>query len=373
MLNPVTKIYPHFMVHIIFVFSVTSLIFVLILFPRHAYINATPAAQQTLDAYDSCPAPVFPKVTHFFTHALIAYPEKAFEKDNFMRSSYDADCLTVSEFKGIINGLYENGYALIDINSVFEIRDGKAYPKSFAFPKGKKPLILSFDDMNYYKKKMHLGMNDKLIVSNGRLATYTSKANPNIDYDNETVTVLENFIGAHPDFSFCGARATLCLTGFDGVLGYRTEKDSPDRETEIKAARPVIQKLKDLGYNFACHSYGHYHMKKLSAERFATDTLKWKKEVEPLIGNTGIYVYPYGEWDLSLSKHSCLSKAGFGLFLGVGKDDYYSFLKKGEVSALFMDRKPLDGFSLRYHRKFYSEYFDVAEVYDSVHRYIKLV
>jgi hypothetical protein len=40
------------------------------------------------------------------------------------------------------------------------------------------------------------------------------------DYD--MVPILEKFVAQHPDFSYRGAKAVLALTGYNGLLGYRT-------------------------------------------------------------------------------------------------------------------------------------------------------
>lgn len=185
------------------------------------------------------------EIVHFFTHALIAYPEIAFKENNGMRMDYDTDCLTVKEFKAILSSLHKRGYALCDITSTYKTENGASKRTAFPFFKNKKPLVLSFDDINYYVKKMHLGMNDKLALDkNGRLCTFTQNAKAQINYGNEVVTVLENFIAEHPDFSFRGARGLLCLTGFDGVLGYRTQEGGNDRAREIVKAKKVIAKLK---------------------------------------------------------------------------------------------------------------------------------
>ena len=73
-------------------------------------------------------------VEHLFTHCLIAYPEIAFKKDNPMRENYNIDCITKDEFIKILNSLYENNYALVDINETFINNNGKIEkPLEFLF------------------------------------------------------------------------------------------------------------------------------------------------------------------------------------------------------------------------------------------------
>ena len=38
------------------------------------------------------------------------------------------------------------------------------------------------------------------------------------------VPLIDAFVKKHPDFSYRGAKGTLALTGYNGVLGYRTSK-----------------------------------------------------------------------------------------------------------------------------------------------------
>ena len=313
-------------------------------------------------------------VEHLFTHCLIAYPSVAFSSDNPMKDDYNKDCITTNEFKKILNSLYKNNYCIVDINSVYKEKDGTIVKNSVKVPVGKKALVLSFDDVNYDHKKMGFGMVDKIILDeNGNLATCTTiNGKQEISYDNEFVTILENFVKLHPDFSPFGAKGTINVTGYDGVLGYRTQsKNKKNREQEIEKAKVVIKKLKNSGWNFASHSYGHYHMKKLNDIEFLEEVNLWKTEVEPLVGKTGIYVYPYGEWEVfdnlgNISKkHQYLIDAGFKVFCGVGMKTFYDYLpNKNKNKVLFMDRKVVDGNTLRKKDTNLYPFFDPSNVYD---------
>lgn len=315
-------------------------------------------------------------VEHIFTHCLLSDPSVALSPKNPMASSYNIDCITPDEFSRVLQQLLYNNYVLIDINKVFETSGVNAQKANFYFPKNKKPLIFSFDDVNYDSKKMNKGMVDKIILDKeNNLCTYTSKAKNKISYNNEFITILENFISKHPEFSYNGARGLICLTGYDGILGYRTQKSNPDNLKEITEAVNVVKKLKNLGWSFACHSYGHYHMKKISLEAFKRDTLKWKEEVAGIVGDTLIYVYPYGEWEVFdttgniSSKHKFLQDNGFKLFCGVGSDKYFEYLpNKKNNRVLFMDRTPIDGFSLKNRKKSLSRLVNATTVYDYTFR-----
>lgn len=316
-------------------------------------------------------------IEHLFTHCLIAYPEIAFDKNNSMSKHYANDCITKYEFKNIIESLYENNYILVDINDTFEIKENKAIKKTLYLPKNKKPLILSFDDVNYDRKKLGKGMVDKIILDkNNNIATETNfNGKKEIKYDNEFIPILESFIKKHKDFSFNGARATLNLTGYDGILGYRTNSgNKSNRKNEIESAKKVVKRLKDLGYTFASHSYGHYHMKKITNDHFRNELELWKNEVASIVGDTQIYVYPYGEWEIEhdggiSEKHKLLNEYGFKLFCGVGIKPFFSYLpfnKNIKEKSLFMDRKPIDGFTIKNRATELEYLFNCSKIIDSL-------
>ena len=186
-------------------------------------------------------------VEHWFTHALIAFPEITVETNT---EYYWKDCITPYEFKHFLQALYDYGFILVDPSICIEnpSGDGKtfAWADKLMLPEGKKPLIMSFDDVVYDSRKMHCGMVDKIIVDeNGELASYTKHLNGEevISYDNEFIPIIEQFCKEHPDFSHNGAKGVIALTGFAGVLGYRTNRQSENRESEIEAiARKYCRK-----------------------------------------------------------------------------------------------------------------------------------
>ena len=316
-------------------------------------------------------------VEHLFTHCLVAYPELAFKTNNPMKNNYNIDCITKNEFIKMLNSLYNNNYVLVNINETFKNENGKIVKNKISVPVGKKPLILSFDDVNYDHKKIGFGMVDKIILDkDGNLASSTLINNKEeISYSNEFIPILEDFVKKHPSFSLRGAKATLNLTGYDGILGYRTQsKNKVNRQDEINKVKPIIAKLKQNGWTFACHTFGHYHMNKISYEQFHNEVELWKAEVEPLIGKTKVYVYPYGEWQVYQNgeisdKHQLLIDNGFELFCGVGMKTFFSYLPtKNSTKVLFMDRKVVDGTTLRKNDENLFPFFNPKEIYDYTFR-----
>lgn len=311
-------------------------------------------------------------IRHIFFHCLIAFPEISYSKA--IGAPLDTDCVTVLEFKRCLEELYKNNYVLVNIHSTYEVTDNNGVQttldKKLMLPEGKKPLIMSIDDIVYDPKKMGTGMVDKITLDKaGNFATYTKQKDGTevISYDNEVIPILEQFVKIHPDFSFDGAKATLCVTGWVGILGYRIDRLEPNRQSEIDAVKPIVSKLKEKGWNFASHSYGHRHSNAISYNLFADDTEKWHNEIEPIVGPTDIYVYPYGE-TLSTkdNKYKLLLQYGFKMMCGVGSDNYWH----NYGDSILMDRQAVDGYSLRNYKQYLAPLFDTSTVFDGENRII---
>lgn len=309
-------------------------------------------------------------VQHIFFHPLIAYTERAFDNDS-MSEGYNNWMITVEEFKKILNSLYEKNFILVDYDDIYENKNenGKVLlaKKELKLPPGKKPLILSIDDLNYYEYMLANGNVYKLILdADGNVATYSVAPDGKeiISYDNEIVPILDKFVEEHSDFSFNGAKGIIASTGYEGILGYRTHKlDSPDYEKEKAEALKVIKRLKETGWTFGCHGYGHLDAVKVSQDRLVRDTERWKKEVESLVGPTQIYIYPYGSaFAYKDPGLDYLLEQGFNILCGVGAGGYF---EKYETCAL-IDRRNIDGFSFKHHAEKLEDLFDVNEVIDNV-------
>ncbi len=306
-------------------------------------------------------------VEHWFTHALIAFPEITVETNT---EYYWKDCITPYEFKHFLQALYDYGFILVDPSICIEnpSGDGKtfAWADKLMLPEGKKPLIMSFDDVVYDSRKMHCGMVDKIIVDeNGELASYTKHLNGEevISYDNEFIPIIEQFCKEHPDFSHNGAKGVIALTGFAGVLGYRTNRQSENRESEIEEAKKVVAVLKEHGWTFASHSYSHTNFANASLEKVQDDTQKWQNEVQNIVGETPVFVYPFGARIPNEDPRiEVLKNAGFKLFCGVGSKNAINWEMKD--GTLLMDRRTMDGTALNEYREIYKPFLDVTTARD---------
>ena len=171
-------------------------------------------------------------VEHLFFHPVVAYPELAFDGD-YKSDGIDDWMVTAGEYLKILESVYEKGYVLVDIADCWseqtnEAGETRMVKNTLYLPEGKKPLILSYDDVNYYEYMLENGFTYKLIIGDdGKLASWglDPEGNEVISRDLDAVTILDKFVEEHPDFSPFGAKGCLSLTGYEGILGYRTQTD----------------------------------------------------------------------------------------------------------------------------------------------------
>lgn len=313
-------------------------------------------------------APYSGPVEHIFFHPLIAYPELAFDGDS-QQKGFDDYFVTVPEFKEVIQQFYDNNYVLIDMRLLYEVdANGIAQkPESLMIPEGKKPLVISIDDLNFYKYMKANGMVHGFKINDeNKIVTFTDDAAGNRTFsdDNEIVPILENFVDAHPDFSFKGAKGVVASTGYEGTLGLATDlMDAPEYPQLLEEAKAIAEKLKEMGWIFASHSYGHNSPSKRSYEKIAADNDKWLKEATPVLGETDIYIYPYGELiDVDDPKHQHMLQNGFKFFCGVQSRSAY--LKYRGENGVLMQRRNIDGIALKGGRL--DDLLDVSKIIDHV-------
>lgn len=350
------------------------------------------ATKETLVAADP------QQITHVFFHTLIMDTAKAFDGDADSKG-YNSVMTTKDEFIRILNEMYKRGYVLVRLHDVaYEEPDENGNPRfvygKIMLPEGKKPFVMSQDDVCYYDYMQDDGFATRMVIGED------GKPTCEMTLDDGTVTtgsydlvpLLEDFIQEHPDFSYRGARAVIAFTGYQGILGYRTASsysDSPTYEADREQAAKVAQCLRDNGWELASHSWGHLHLGvsddpekgengfAVSEERFRTDTDKWEEEVESLIGPTDILIYPFGN-DISNfrpyteenSRFAYLESKGFRYFCNVDASKPY-WMQKGS-NFLRMARRNLDGYRLYEDtiqtdpsKKRLSDLFDAKDIFDA--------
>lgn len=300
------------------------------------------------------------EVPHFFTHQLISDIEKAFAPNNCLKNYYNRDLLTNQEFLLFLEEMDKNNYTLIDINDYLTFnQEGSPQINSVRVYKGRKPFLLSFDDMSF--DSIGNGLNDKIVLDeNGELSTITTNNGEVIlSKKNESICILEEFIKSHPLFSYNNARAVICPTGYNGILGYRTNKDSyKNRDEEIDECSKIVKKLIDLNYHFACHTYNHINVRYASISELKKDLSKYKNEVISLVGTTNIFCFPCGYKTLDENKISILNSFGYNTFFCVDLNSEYLI----ENKSIFLKRMVIDRHTIRENKNEYLKYFDVNKI-----------
>ena len=356
--------------------------------------------QQAVERYETeqaaCVEYPADQVTHIFFHTLIKDPDLAFDGDQY-EDGYNQYMVTISEFNSIIQQMYERGYVMVTLEDVAPTVVNEDGTLSFEtgkimLPEGKKPFVLSQDDVSYYHYMDGDGFASRLIIDeNGDIKNEYIEQDGTVsvgDYD--MIPLIDRFVEEHPDFSYRGAKGYIALTGYDGILGYRTDVsyetrenldvyqeeffaehpdfDQEDYQWECEQSRKVAQALKEDGWLFASHTWGHVGLGAgaTTFEQFKADTDKWEERVEPLIGETDTLIYAFGGDIGGIEPYSgerfeYLKSKGFRYFCGVDSAQYW--MQKGS-DYVRQARRNIDGYRMYYNPEMLSDLFDVEKAWD---------
>lgn len=353
-----------------------------------------------LEAEKSTMVPVdMTQVTHIFYHSLVVDPERGFAGNDSAAAGFKQWMTTVDEFNKITQAMYDNGYVLVDLHDlVTQTTDdnGNVHftPNQIMLPEGKKPFVLSLDDLSYYHSYDGRGTASKMVLDeNGKpTCEYIQADGTTVTGAYDCVPLLDQFLEEHPDGAYHGARGTIALTGYNGILGYRTDiayktgenltEDQRawldahpdfDWEKECEEAKKVAQAIKDDGWNFASHTWGHIRVgANTSLETIKTDTEKWLAYVEPLIGETDTIIFAHGEdladwhdYSAENEKFTYLKSQGFNFFCNVDSSQYFLQIRDDYVRQ---GRRNLDGYRLwndvHGEKNRTSDLFDASQILD---------
>ena len=312
-------------------------------------------------------------ITHIFFHILVVDVERALT-DSHQGRQYNSVMTTIPEFEEIIQEMYDRGYVMVHMHDMAEMQeqpDGtkKMVKKQIMLPEGKKPFVMSQDDVNYYVYMEGHGFADKMVLDeNGKPKNQYTDKDGNVsvgDYD--LVPILDKFVEQHPDFAYHGHKAVIAFTGYNGVLGYRTDETfdpnspaldpknraNPNIEEDKETVKKITQAMKEDGYEFASHSWGHISFERRDLASVTKDTDRWERNVEPLLPEPcEVLLYPFGDdigdWHpyqhgQEDGKFDVLEKAGFRYFCNV--DSAKVWIQYGE-DFVRQGRRNLDGYRL---------------------------
>lgn len=329
------------------------------------------------------------QVTHVFYHILVKDTAKAFDGDSD-EAGYNQYMTTIDEFNKITQTMYDKGYVLVSPHDMATVNeDGTMSRGKIMLPPGKIPFVLSQDDVSYYHYMDGDGFASRLVLdANGEVKCEYIEDDGSVsvgDYD--LVPLLDTFIKEHPDFSYHGRKGILAMTGYNGVLGYRTDIAYQTRENlqtdqqqfldshpdfnfdeEVRQATEVANAMKANGWEFASHTWGHRNATTSSAEELQTDNEKWEAYVAPILGKTDMIIFAFGadigDWQgysMDNPKFAYFKGRGYNYICNVDSNQYWvqitdQYLRQG--------RRNLDGYRMYYNPEMLSDLFDVSQVWD---------
>lgn len=294
------------------------------------------------------------KVPHISFDTLVVNAEAA-----------GSDGITVDEFNQMLQTLYDQDYILVSIHDLAEVSGGESgimQPADLELPEGKKPLVISQNDVSYSLTLPAGGYASRLLVdeSGTLVSEYHQTDGTVVTGAYDVVSCLEAFLQEHPDFSWQGARGILGISGSSGILGYRTDEifgkseqeGNPyaaaygtfDTAAETEAAKTVLQALKDTGWEIACQGYSGISYAS-EYDLVTADLEQWKQKTEPVVGSTDLLLYPQGtdiaswkDYSEENQKFVYLQEQGFDYFCNLDPNLYWvqirdTYLRQGRIEA----------------------------------------
>lgn len=343
----------------------------------------------------TCTAYPLEEITHVFFHTMIRDTSKAFDGDS-KEGGYNQVMTTMSEFAAIMQSMYEKGYVMVSLHDMCKVNeDGSVSRGEILLPPGKIPFVLSQDDVSYYHYMDGDGFAQKLIVDeNGDVKnTYVEDDGSISVGDYDMVPWIDTFVKEHPDFSYHGHKGIIALTGYEGVLGYRTDEvyrtkeasrvtdfqqkffdahpdfDEQAWQEEVNQATAVADAMKAEGWEFASHTWGHIAPQSSGLESVQRDTQRWLDNVATVVGDTDVIIFAFGadigDWQPYTSDNpyfSYLKEKGFNIYCNVDSSKYWvqfgsNYMRQG--------RRNLDGYRMYYNPEMLSDLFDTNAVWDA--------
>ena len=310
----------------------------------------------------------------FSIRPLVVRPELAFTASH--EASYaDSALIGQSEFRRFLEQLYAEDYVLISITQFFDWPERRV---NITVPEGKKPCLLIFDRWQYTVLNQSCGTAQRLLLDEqGKLL---AEAGEKQGRDLDAITILEDFIAEHPDFSFNGAKALISLNVYENTLGYITNPEQNEHnieawqrvdidfpkmtEEEFREAKSelhkVVKYLKENGFDFSSSGYRGYDMGNLELSELQEELEKWKEECSEL-GDTRVLSFPNGShvYGQTEKLELCLTQ-GFNIFLGEGPKPYLFY----EGEYLHLERMALNLSSLSATSGQLYEYLNLEGVID---------
>lgn len=321
------------------------------------------AAQNSLTAWEG-------DIPHLCFPGLVEDTMRAFDGDD-MSYTYSSSMVTTKEFKAMLESLYEKDYVLVDIHSIAgndtdERGVTTVEQKELLLPAGKKPIIISQDNLNYSGIKNGDGIATKLVLDDdGNVkALYTDDGGHDLKGDYDLIPILDAFVEEHPDFSMRGAKGIVSVSASEGVFGYQVADSTVvSYEENRNTVQQIASRLTETGWSIACAGYSHSYMNGMTVDSLRTDIEQWMDEAGTLTGTVDILFYPYGaEVTYPSDQLDYLLESGFVYLCGLWGDTDYWELGDGYMRQT---RRFIDGYTLENAPDYFTTFFNVSEILDT--------
>ena len=292
--------------------------------------------------------------------------------------------LTTYEFERLLENLYERDYVLVDPENLIDGSDPTfLLERNLRVPKGKKPLIVVVENLQYSCSAYEFGTCRRLVLNdeNQVCGEYVNADGDTVvSRTAESIGILDAFVEKHPDFTYDGAKGIISVSGYESCFGYVVAADEiEDRNAALAAANlpqidptnddidyararvtEIANVLLDTGWQFASCTYS-YIQDCTNAEKadIENDTVRWLDQIGSLFGEVHILVYPNGNYIYGTDERAVyLKNNGFRIFFGGGAKPYYTY---GD-NYLYLDRAMMSYNTLT--RDAYTELFDYNDIVD---------
>ena len=185
----------------------------------------------------------------------------------------------------------------------------------------------------------------------------------------------------------------IALTGYNGVFGYRTDTDYKTRQNlmddqakwleahpdfdwdaEVAEATKIAEAIKESGWEFASHTWGHLSVTGKSVDALKTDNEKWVNTVQNIVGPVDTIIFAHGNdigsWEGYSSDNEVyqyFKSAGYNFYCNVdGSVPYWvqitgDYVRQGRIN--------LDGYMLyqssQGNTTVLDQMFTASQVFDS--------
>lgn len=309
-------------------------------------------------------------IGHLCFTNLVVDTQRAFDGDEYAQI-YRENMITLAEFEAILDELYKSGYVLIDIHSLAEETQNSSGDVSMTqklpyLPQGKKPIIISVENLDYSSVSTGDGIATRLALDeNGEVgALYTDAEGHDLIGAYDVVPVLEQFIAEHPDFSYQGARGIIGLSGENGIYGYQISSDTAAGQSDnLETVQQITEKLREDGWTFASQGYSYQYMGDMSYETLKGDMESWQTSVGAVVGTCDTILFPYGSQpDYESEKGAYLINQGYHYMVGLWTDGDHL-----EVNSTYLrqTRRMVTGYVFENYPNNYDTYFLTSAVKDS--------